>query len=218
MGNIEMNPRFVSSREKSLNYMEVTAEEAAELEDVRTSGDTAIYSAARELKMLSAYVRFHKDKTPPAPRGRAYYVSKELSYNAQNDVKAYLEQVKRNKANTVAKKPPVEKEKRKDIAQTPEEIRAKLAARGNSVSAGPSLFEARDIYSEAEEFSDLSHFKERKQKAEKPPVAPPLPKRNPNEPIAQTPEEIRKKLEERKLDSANKGKAVFESRDLTKRP
>lgn len=215
--------RVVSSREASLNYMDVTDEEARELEDVRTSGDTAIYSAARELKMLSAYVRFHKNKTPPAPRGRAHFVSKELRYNAQNDVKAHLANVKKNKDASVAKAVPEKKDKKeerekpKDIAQTPEEIRKKLEARGGKIiGSGPSVFESRDIYSESEEFSDKPVANRKPQPKPQPqPKPPPLPERDPNEPIAQTPEEIRKKLEQRKIDTKEKGKAVFESRDLS---
>lgn len=219
----QISSRHKSSKEKSLNRLNVTSAEAAELEDVRTSSNTSIYSAARELKVLAAYVRIHKDKTPPAPKGRAFYVSKELSHNAQNDVKAHLEELKKNKSkqkSEVKKIASLLKKNRKkklgkDIAQTPEEIRKKLEARGTTeIATGPSVFEARDVYSETEELagSRTVEVKARKEK--------PLPARNPNDPIAQTPEDIRRKLEERKKEAGlatdnSSEKATFDSVDLT---
>lgn len=216
--------RPVSAREKSLNQLNVTRTEAAELEDVRTSNDTSIYSAARELKVLAAYVRIHKGKTPPAPKGRAYFVSKELSHNIHDDVKTHLQEININKSRlrSAIRKNAGKKKKKlsRDIAQTPEDIRKKLEARGDTATAsGPSVFESRDIYSEADEIGG-EIFIEKQPREEKPVEKPPLPTRDPGEQIAQTPEEIRRKLEERRKKEGNtdeqpKGKAVFESRDLT---
>lgn len=220
--------RPVSTKEKSLNRLNVTRAETAELEDVRSSSNTSIYSAARELKVLAAYIRIHKDKAPPVPKGRAFYVSKELSHNVHNDVKEHVEELKKNKSkqkSDVKKIASLLKKNRKkklgkDIAQTPEDIRKKLEARGTAgTTSGLSVFEARDVYSETEELGGPRAV-EIKPRKEKPKKKPPLPRRNPDDPIAQTPEDIRRKLEERKKEAGQaadkpKEKAVFGSVDLT---
>lgn len=87
---------------------------------------------------------------------------------------------------------------KKSIAQSPDEIRRKLQERGASGSSqGASSFEAKDLSSSL------------------PPTPPPLPRKKvkPKE-VAQTPEEIRKKLAERQAGDEPKGKAVFGAKDI----
>ena len=107
-----------------------------------------------------------------------------------------IEQVMKGRAEFDAKElsgSPAMPEQRRNIAQTPEEIRRKLAQKSTS-STGALTFVARDL-DEAQ------------------PVTPARkPEQENAQTIAQTPEEIRRKLAEKQ--SASKGKAVFGARDI----
>lgn len=103
-----------------------------------------------------------------------------------------IEQVMKSRASFEAKdlsQASASSSSARKIAQSPEEIRRKLAERG-SVSQGASQFMARDLSSTSEPG----------------PAAPAKPK------IAQTPEDIRRKLAER--GAAAQGKAIFGAKDI----
>lgn len=91
--------------------------------------------------------------------------------------------------------------KPKEIAQSPEAIRRKLAERqANASSGGKASFGAKDLSSPGT-----------------PPTPPPPPRKKvedkPKE-IAQSPEEIRRKLAERQANSSAAGKASFGAKDI----
>lgn len=94
-------------------------------------------------------------------------------------------------------------EEGKSIAQNPDEIRRKLLSKGISPAQGASTFESKDLSNRPREIPD-TYTPPRPKPKEKPAV------------IAQTPEEIRKKLAERKAgeETIDEGKAVFGAKDI----
>ncbi len=133
-------------------------------------GESEKHAASRELRILSVQVNQHVREgrsIEEIQKERAQFDSKELT-------SAYIQ-------------PTI----KRDIAQTPDEIRKKLA--GKSGSMGPSSFVARDIASNTPpppQFAAASGSKE----------------------IAQTPEAIKAKLSGRQAGGA--GKASFGSKDV----
>ena len=175
-------------------------EEKAHLPDDDQFADKGIYSASRELHMLAACFTSSgdaKEMMNAAVQGRAVFASKELS-------SAVPERQVTQKSNAgpsnfaardVTKETP---EETIGVATTPEEIRRKLAQRGTQ-STGASRFEAKELSSAAES-SD-------------PPRRPEPKKVEPEKTtFAQTPDEIRRKLQDRGNQSA--GKAAFASKDI----
>lgn len=162
-----------SETKSSNNKIKVTAEEQKALEPVSIYLDNGIYSASRELAALANVFNLpesqkqllqesHEKKMRAVISGKAQFESKDLSAQAEEPTDG------------------------KAIAQTPEQIRKKLAERDNS-SAGASSFESRDLSSEAPPTRDKE--------------------------IAQTPDQIRRKLAER--SSSQTSKASFSSRDIS---
>ncbi|MBO6555625.1 MAG: hypothetical protein JJ957_03920 [Pseudomonadales bacterium] len=100
-----------------------------------------------------------------------------------------------NTISPVANAQPVKPAKKKEIAQSPDEIRRKLAERGSS-AGGKASFGAKDLSSAP---------------APSAPAAP-VKKAAPAKEIAQSPDEIRRKLAER--GSSSGGKASFGAKDI----
>jgi len=179
-----------SEQETKRNRIKITEQEQKQFEDVEVYLDNGIYSASRELAMLSSLV---SEKTPVAdnpeskktpspaagPKGKAQFTSRDLT---------------KGKAEALPDPLPSGQ-----VAQTPDEIRRKLDAR-NSSKSGASTFEARDI-KHAMPASNPSASVQRTIKKETTP-----------EEIARTPEAIRQKLAERQQPST--GKASFGSKDI----
>lgn len=181
-----------SEQETKRNRIKITEQEQKEFEDVEVYLDNGIYSASRELAMLSSLVtettgvsaadNTESKKTPkPAagPKGKAQFTSRDLT-----------------KGNAEALPDPLPPGK---VAQTPEEIRRKLDARSASTS-GASTFEARDI----------AHAMPPAKAT--PPLQRAIEKETTPRDIARTPEAIRQKLAERQQPST--GKASFASKDI----
>lgn len=159
----------------SRNRIRVTEEEQKALEPVSIYLDNGIYSASRELAALANVFSLpqqqrddmqdaHERKMRAVISGKAHFDSKDLSAKPEQALDAP-----------------------DSIAQTPDEIRRKLAERSGN-RGGASSFAAKDLSS-----------------------APPPGTRESGS-IAQTPEEIRRKLAER--GDSDKGKASFSSRDI----
>ncbi len=163
-----------SDSANSRNTIRVTEAEQKALEPVNIYLDNGIYSASRELAALAnvfslpeqqreALQDTHEKKMRAVISGKAQFESRDLSDQAP------------------------EARDGKDIAQTPEQIRRKLAERSSSQTSGASSFQSRDLSAGAPSTS--------------------------SKPIAQTPEEIRRKLAARSGGDA--GKASFSSRDIS---
>ena len=159
----------------SRNRIQITEEEQKAHEPVSVYLDNGIYSASRELAALANVFSLpaqdqeklqdsHEKKMRAVISGKAQFESRDLSAEPEQAV-----------------------DKPGGIAQSPDEIRRKLAERGNAGSAGASSFQAKDLSAAA---------------------PPPTPKGA----IAQTPDEIRRKLAERRGQDA--GKASFSSKDI----
>ncbi|HKI73706.1 MAG TPA: hypothetical protein VJ998_03650, partial [Pseudomonadales bacterium] len=191
------------------NRFQITAQEEAQQRGERAFLDNGIYSASRELAMLASLIRGGTLDEPPekAERGRATFEARELTRKMPTVNKA-----PRIKVEEV-QPPPTEAPKR-DIAQTPEEIRRKLAARLEQRNAGKATFAARDIPHAAS--GDTPARKET-------PAAEPETPRSGKavfgardiEPAVPHGFYGRKKEEEeKKEDKPRNGRATFESRDL----
>lgn len=161
------------------NKIHVTQAEQKAHEPVSVYLDNGIYSASRELAALAnvfslpeqrqeALQDAHEKKMRAVITGKAQFDSKDLSAQAAEALDG------------------------KEIAQTPEEIRRKLAERSGSQSTGASSFVAKDLSTEA---------------------PTPVPTQSKGKDIAQTPEQIRKKLAER--GGSSTGKASFGAKDIS---
>lgn len=123
------------------NRMQVTLQEERQLQQSQAYLDNGIYSASRELAIIASLARGGTLDEPPEdePRhGRAVFEARELSRRHPTV----------NKRPKVQQEPPPEEKPappKRDIAQTPEEIRRKLEARREQVGAGKATFAARDI-------------------------------------------------------------------------
>jgi len=178
-----------SKQEVLGNRIRITDQEAKEFEAVEIYLDNGIYSASRELAMLSSKLvekgtfsdptseptdvptdKVKKEARHPSPTGKATFESKDLSQQA----------------------PPLQTG---SIAQTPDEIRRKLE-NNQTKSKTASTFESKEL---SQTISPLDNI-QTTTKAD-------LGK------IALSPEEIRKKLASRQ-DSGIKGKATFGSKDV----
>jgi hypothetical protein len=179
-----------SVQENQRNRIKITDREQQEFEDVEVYLDNGIYSASRELAMLSSLVfetaevaeepvTKKKPAAPAGPQGKAQFNSRDLS-----------------KRKAEALPDPVSTGQ---VAQTPEDIRRKLESR-NASSSGASIFEARDI-------AHAMPTPEPKRQSLKTPKTD-----TGRGDIARTPEAIRQKLAERQQFSS--GKASFASKDI----
>ncbi len=181
-----------SESELARNRIRVTEQEEKELQNVEVYLDNGIYSASRELAMLANRVNeaFERDEPAPEP--------KQKPRPAPPTGKALFES--RDLSSKIPDVKPKPRTEPKTIAQTPEEIRRKLEA-SQPRATGESRFEAKD----------LSQTIAPTPKAARPklmsPTAPAA-KRD----IAQTPEDIRKKLAARQSQSS--GKASFAAKDI----
>jgi len=185
--------RQADRREADRNRIAVTEEEEHELQDVDVYLDGGIYSASRELAMLANLLQRGATDDPPPnqPRGKAVFEARELSttippVNKMKPVKEETEGADEDDRKE-------EKEEKRDIAQTPEEIRRKLQERKYQ-SSGKASFVSKDI-----EPSHPQEFYGRK----------------PEEDAGRDDTEDQDEPEE---DEPKNGKAVFESRDLTRSP
>ena len=190
-----------SAQDQIRNRDQVTLEEEMTLAAGNNDyHDKGLYSASRELALLAE--RFgsggdDKALMDDAVRSKAIFESRELSGvipetpgpTASSDGPSTFGS--KDVAHATEETP----EKGDSIARTPEEIRRKLEQSG-SRNQGASRFESRELSSVA------------------PPSDPPR-KPEPKEPkrvVAQTPEEIRRKLEARQGQSA--GRAAFAAKDI----
>jgi len=183
-----------SKQETLRNRIKVTDQEAKEFDAVEIYQDSGVYSASRELAMLSTRLveagafknptESKQEKVTPdkaqqsAPSGKASFESKDLSQQA----------------------PPLKKD---SIAQTPEEIRRKLENNQPKPNT-TSTFEAKEVTQTIAPFDSQidSQFK-RTQTTSK----------VESKKIAASPEAIREKLASRQQPS-NMGKATFGSKDV----
>ena len=152
--------------------MDVEKEEPGRKEIYKEDG---IYGAAQELAMLALVV---SDAPPPRkPQAKRAIITGKASFVAR-DLSSTISSV------PVKPKPKAATPERRDIAQTPEEIRRKLEARKNqSSNQGKAVFGASDI------------------------------KGGQNQTVNQDPTPGKITLQDIKPQPA-KGKAVFESRDV----
>ena len=140
-----------TEQEAERNAINVTSVEEQRLGQSQLYLDNGIFSASRELAMIASLTRGGTlDRPPeeadgqdsPTPAGKARFESKDLSYHAPP-----TERINRPAPEPKAKPAPTPEISRRDIAQTPEEIRRKLAARREAAKAGPASFEAKDLAS-----------------------------------------------------------------------
>ncbi|MEX2488092.1 MAG: hypothetical protein WD356_01035 [Pseudomonadales bacterium] len=190
----ELFNRDVGERELDRNQYLVTEQEERDLEDVDEFLDSGIYSASRELAMLANLI--HRGATnkarPEQPKGRAVFEAKDLTSSLPhgNNVKSASKPTPETEPEP--KKRSTETADKSDIARTPEEIRRKLEERKYQ-SAGKASFGAKDIEPE-----QPREYYGRQRETEK--------------------EEEEKENREDKGEHSHSGKAVFESRDLSRSP
>ena len=203
-----MFSRNQSEQESLRNRIKVTDQEAKEFEPVEMYLDSGIYSASRELAMLSSRIfdRSHAEKqAEPAkkkvalPSGKASFESRDLSQRAP---------------------PPVQEDNK--IAQTPEEIRRKLENKQSKPNSA-STFESRELTQTisptdgVDAVKDNAGFKNRVKEKLAENATPSEGKAIFGEvgksEIAQSPEAIRKKLAARQQPTVT-GKATFGSKDI----
>jgi hypothetical protein len=184
------------------SQMRILEQEAKQLEEVEIYTDSGVYSASQQLAMLANLTAIDAEEHEPVkaatqvrlqtPAGKAIFESRELSQAARDAEKRQILTGK--------------------IAQSPEEIRQKLAARQANLRAGKASFDSQDI--------KPAPVKPSQERYKPMPAAPhpagkamfasrdienvasqmPLPKRP-----SDTSQEVKKPS----------GKAVFESRDLS---
>lgn len=195
-----------------------------------TTQAAGAYSAAEILAMVTSMMIARADEVPPRPKGRAYFESRDTAQRPETardiaqspeEIRKKLEARKqatgatapagsstfeaRELSNTLDPRAGV----KANIALTPDEIRRKLESRSRGET---SSFKARDL---SAGITLAGEQKVSEQKAEATPAEPaPKPKPLPRAtgPVAQTPEEIRKKLAQR--DPTSAGKATFASKDI----
>jgi len=171
--------RKPGNNEADRNHIRVTEREANAIDDPKVYQDNGIYSASRELAMLANLVNTGSTQPTQSLAGKATFDSRNLSdTNTRSGQK---------------------------LAQTPEEIRAKLAG-SESGHGGTSSFEAKDPGQKVAASRRYTHQDQSQHQ---------------NEPKAASAEEIRQKLAQRSEKSGasanniTKGASVFESRNLT---
>lgn len=193
------------------NRLKITEKEARSLMEPQLFLDAGIFSASRELAMISSLARGGTIEEPPAQtnddarKGKAIFESRDLS-----DSIPPLMRVAPVKQDPVPEK--------RDIAQTPEEIRRKLLARQNQTNTGKAVFGARDL----------------QQSRPEPPPVKPAPRPEPEPPRtgraifaakdiepaypSDPPRKREKEAEPEKKEEPRRGPAVFEARDLSNSP
>jgi hypothetical protein len=199
-------------------------DEESEQESIGVYLDS-VYAASRHLAALAG--RFQtvgddKDMMNAAASGRAVFESRELSAGAlealeggaaeakaqsPEEIRRKLEQSERQSGGTSTFESrelssttpgPVSRE---NVAKTPDAIRKKLEDAGPR-TGGTSTFESRELSATLPPMASNSVR----------PVAEKKPPRKQD--VAQTPEEIRRKLEARQGDSGATGRASFGSKDI----
>ncbi len=209
-----------SDQHLARNAIKVTATEEKELQQTQVYLDNGIYSASRELGMIASLNRGGSLDRPPEARndaaearGRAIFESKDLSHKPPPEVDGRKEP--QPKPEPVISK--------REIAQTPEEIRRKLESRSGQGAGGKASFAARDLSSHTENPTPTPQPEPKTPAAPEPPPAgkavfasrdidPVAPSDPPRRRGKQEEEEEEKPPERRS------GPAVFESRDLSKTP
>lgn len=201
------------------NRIQVTAEEQKNHEPVSIYLDNGIYSASRELAALANVFSLPKEQ------------QEALQDNHEKKMQAIISGKAQFQSRDLSNKPPEEKPGKKSIAQTPEEIRRKLAERQNS-DTGKASFVSKDINHVAPVTSSTPAEKpksaaeiaaERRreleaEKAKQPTTGKASFVSKDIEPVYAQ-EAPRKKPEpEKKPEPPRSGKAVFESRDLSNPP
>ncbi|MBL4679402.1 MAG: hypothetical protein JKY88_01615 [Pseudomonadales bacterium] len=214
--------RNKSKQETLRNRIKVTDQEAKEFDAVEIYQDSGVYSASRELAMLSTRLveagafknpteskkeNVTPDKAPQsAPSGKALFESKDLSQQApplkKDSIAQTPEEIRRKLENNQPKPNTTSTFKAKEVTQTtlkaeskkialsPEEIRQKLAARQQPSNMGKATFESKDV---EHAMSNTGALEPGASKAEAP--------KSPQDPETEP--------------SPSKGKAVFESKDLS---
>lgn len=160
-----------TEQQQGRNEINVTAQEEQRLGQAQLYLDNGIFTASRELAMLASLSRGGTlDRPPeeaegndvPTPAGKAVFESRDLRYHAPPN-----ERVQRPNAPQPKPQPEPEISKR-DIAQTPEEIRRKLEARRDQTRAGPASFQSRELASST--YSEPPRPRRAEPAAEKPAV------------------------------------------------
>lgn len=186
------------------NRIAVTQQEEKSMEAAQSFLDNGIYSASRELAMLASLLLGGTLDRPPEadmnnPRGRAIFESRELSYRPPPLVdKPRPRQEPEPEPDPDPEPEPAANADKREIAQTPEEIRRKLEARRFQANAGKATFSARDIE----------------------PAYPQEPPRKREKPLELKQEDDQRKEKENAQDEEEprKGPAIFEARDLSNTP
>ncbi len=186
----------------------------------------SVYSASNHLAALASRFQSEGDEKEmmnAAATGKAVFLSKELSAGAVTAKVVNPEDKKAQSPDEIRKKlagasrasgtsrfesrdlsatstqaMPVKEE----LAQSPEAIRKKLERKGSRTS-GVSSFQAKELSQTIPPMAE-------------PPVKPVIKKRTPTDrkDVAQTPEEIRKKLQNRHAEPSSTGKASFGAKDI----
>jgi hypothetical protein len=184
-----------SEQETLRNRITVTDQEAKEFEPVEIYLDNGIYSASRELAMLSNRMFVShptESQLEPAekkvehPKGKASFESRDLSRSA----------------------PPPVQEKNK-IAQTPDEIRTKLESKQAKPNA-VSTFESKELTQTISTNDPVHPIKEKFTSAA---ITSERKETDSGQSIAQSPEAIRRKLAARQRPTVT-GRATFGSKDI----
>lgn len=137
--------RKPSDHQLARNAIKVTDEEEKAHGKTQVYLDNGIYSASRELAMLASLIRGGTLDHPPdadmsRSRGKAVFEARELSQTVPPVTRRQPPEAIPEKEDKEA----AEISKR-DIAQTPEEIRRKLEARRGQTAPGKAIFTAKDI-------------------------------------------------------------------------
>ena len=185
----------------------------------------SVYTTAQHLATLAD--RFQtigddKDMMDAALSDKAVFESRELSSGGQEpeeqgsdekaqspeEIRRKLEKSNRQSSGassfesrelTSAAPAPAQAKQKREVAQTPEAIRKKLSGAGPS-AGGASTFESKEL-SATMPPAAVKPVAEKKSAARK-------------RDVAQTPDEIRRKLEARQGDSGSSGKASFGAKDI----
>lgn len=136
--------RKPSDHQLARNTIKVTDDEEKAHGKSHVFLDKGIYSASRELAMLASLVRGGTLDRPPESdisrsRGKAVFEARELSRTIPPVTP------KRQQPEPVPEETKEPEISKRDIAQTPEEIRRKLEARRGHTAAGKASFVAKDI-------------------------------------------------------------------------
>lgn len=213
------------------NVLGVTSREEDRLEHSQLYLDNGIFSASRELSMLASLTRGGTlDRPPeesdssdtPQPTGKAVFEARDLRYHAPP-----TESVQRRRQPEPEAEPEPEPQpeiSKRDIAQTPDEIRRKLEARRGSAT-GKASFEAKDLSSSTYNDPPRPRQQPGRQADPEPPrsgkasfVSRDINPVAPQDPPRRREQDQRREDDDKKDEDKRKGPAVFESRELSNNP